>query len=131
MKKLIFMSLAFWLLLGSNAFAACTRADIAGTWNIYFGIGTAVARCTLKAPNIERGSSCYIPEVGNPVPLTGNLALRRNCNITGNVFFNGIQLTVDGWISRDKQNISGMTWFPIVSVNPVSNVGGVFSGVKK
>jgi hypothetical protein len=131
MKKLIFILVSSWLVYGSSAFAACNRADVAGTWNIYFGIGSAVARCTLKVPHIGIGSSCYIPGVVSSIPLTGDLALRRNCNVSGKVLINGTELTVDGWISRDKENISGMSWFPIVSVNPLSNVGGVFSGVKK
>ncbi len=125
MKKIIIMFMSFWVAYGSTAYAKCGRSDAAGTWNIYFGIGTVVARCTIKAPKIEKGSYCYLPGIISSVPLTGYLALASNCHVSGNLVIYSSSVAVDGWISKDKETISGMTW------DPTNNIGAVFSGVKR
>ena len=54
MKKVTIVLLAFWVAYGSTAYAKCNRADVKGTWNVYFGLATVVARCTIKAPQIKQ-----------------------------------------------------------------------------
>ena len=129
MKKIIFMLLSFWVAYGSTAFAACNRANVAGTWSIYFGIGP-VARCTLKThrsgPAIASGSYCYLPGVISSIPLTGSLSLGSNCHVAGNLGINTTELSIDAWISKDRDSISGMVWNPLNSLE-----GSIFSGVKR
>jgi hypothetical protein len=125
MKKIIVILTFCWVGFGSTAFAACSSSQVKGVWDIYFGFGP-VAHCTLKAPHISSGSSCYLPGFNITAPLTGNLTLRRNCHVDGKLNINGTVLSVDAQISKDKENITGMVW------NPLNNLeGGIFSGVKR
>ena len=123
MKKIMCVLLSCLVVFGSPAFARCKQSDVKGIWNIYFGVGF-VSRCTLRAPQINSGSYCYVPQVINAVPLTGFLKLDKNCHVSGNLIINNAQFNVDAWISKDKETISGMSW------DPASGVGGIFSGVK-
>lgn len=128
MKTLMIVILMVLAISGEAAMARCKRAEVAGTWYIYFGVSTAAVRCTLKVPRsgptVGTGSYCLIPGLTGPIPLSGNLLLAANCHVAGQLAINGIQSPIDGWISRDKENISGMSW------DPVNAVGGIFSGVK-
>jgi len=113
---------------GEAAMARCNRAEVAGTWNIYFGTGNVAVRCTLKVPKsgptVSSSSYCIVPGLTPAIPLNGVLQLAANCHVAGVLTINGVQPPIDGWISRDKETISGMSW------DPVNNIGGIFSGVK-
>ena len=124
MKKNFILLLAFWVAYGSTVYAKCNKADVKGTWNVYFGLATVVARCTIKAPQIS-SSYCYVPGVPSLIPLTGTLNTSSNCHVTGSLTISTSAVAVDGWISRDKETISGMSW------DPTNNIGAVFTGVKR
>ncbi len=107
--------------------AACTRADFTGTWRIYFPEGNSAGRCTLIMPKtgttISTSSSCYLPGVVTSTPLRGNLTLFTDCHVTGTVTEGGQKSTIDAYISRGKDSISGMGWSGLE--------GGPFSGVRQ
>jgi hypothetical protein len=130
MKKIMIVCLSFWVVFSSIADAKCKRADVAGTWNMYFGVLGSATRCTVRSPRsgptVANGSYCYLPGVINYIPLTGSLILSSNCHVTGLLNIYTTQFSVDAWISKDKETISGMSWD---TTNNLS-LGGVFSGVK-
>jgi hypothetical protein len=125
MKKIIIILMLYWVGVASTVFAACTSPQVKSVWDIYFGVGS-VAHCLLKVPQISRGSSCYLPGFNVTVPLTGDLTLRKNCHVNGKLNINDTELSVDAQISKDKENITGMVWNPLNSLE-----GGIFSGVKR
>lgn len=108
MKKIIIVLLAFWFAFGKSANAKCNKADVKGTWNVYFGLATVVACCTIKAPQISN-SYCYVPGVPSFIPLIGSLNTNSDCHVTGTLTISTSAVAVDGWISRDKETISGMS----------------------
>jgi hypothetical protein len=127
MKQMMIVLLCMVMAYSPTAVAKCKRTEVAGIWNVYFGLGIAV-RCTLKIPKsgltVAAGSYCYVPGLISSIPLNGNLQLSSNCHVTGQLIINGTQSPVDGWISKDKETISGMSW------DPASGLGGIFTGVK-
>jgi len=122
MKKII-MIMCF-LFVSNMAAAACIRADMTGTWIIYT-MFDRVGRCTVFFPatgnTISTNSVCQIPGVGN-VPIRGTLNIRSSCQITGSTNIGGQARNIDAWLSKDKNDISGMGWN--------GAIGFVFSGVK-
>jgi hypothetical protein len=128
MKKMMIVLSCLLTAYNSMAYAKCKRAEVAGKWVIYFGVGFA-SRCTLISPragstSVASGSYCYIPGVVSSIPLTGDLLLSSDCHVIGQFVINNTALNMDGWISKDKETISGMSW------NPANGVGGIFTGVK-
>lgn len=109
--------------------AACYRADLTGTWRLYT-VFNSPGRCTLNMPSsgttISTTSSCYLPGIVNAAPLRGNIAIDAACHVYGTINAGGLIRSIDGWISRGKDSISGIGWSP-------SNVyiGKDFSGVKQ
>jgi hypothetical protein len=130
MKTLISLSLlSIGLVCNATAFASCTRADLTGTWRIYT-VFDSVARCTLVMPasgsTISASSSCYLPGVATSVPITGTLSITTGCHVLGNASVSGEPRKIDAWISRGKDSVSGMVWYPQNSF-----VGDVFTGIKQ
>lgn len=127
--KTLVISLALAALPAVGSAATCARADLTGTWMIYTDLG-AVARCKIVMPAtgtaIGTGSTCWVPGVANVVPFTGSLSIAANCRVTGSISAGGQQRTVDGWISKGKDSISGMGY----NTADVA-VGRTFSGVKQ
>lgn len=109
--------------------ATCTRADIAGSWKLY-SVFKSVGRCSLIIPTIgttiSTSSYCYLPGVVSSTPLRGTLNLSTGCHVTGSITVGTYQRSVDAYISKGKDSISGIAWQP-------SNVyiGHQFSGVKQ
>lgn len=110
--------------------STCTRADFTGTWRIYALLFDSAARCTLIMPStgttISSSSVCYVPGVVNSTPLSGTLTIGTDCHITGKITVASQPRQIDAWISKGKDNISGMGWNPSAYYN-----GGTFSGVKQ
>ncbi|CAG7856880.1 hypothetical protein MCAMS1_01539 [biofilm metagenome] len=112
MKQIMTVCLCMVLAYSSTTEAKCKRAEVAGIWAVYFGLGVA-ARCTLKIPKsgltAAVGSYCYVPGFASTIPLNGSLLLSPNCHVSGHLSINGTQSPIDGWISKDKETISGMS----------------------
>ena len=129
-KPLISLSLvSIGLVCNATAFAICTRADLTGTWRFYTLLDS-VARCTIVMPasgsTISGSSYCYLPGVVNSIPITGTLSITSGCHVMGNATVNGEPRKIDAWISRGKDSVSGMAWYPTNSF-----VGDVFTGIKQ
>lgn len=109
--------------------AGCTRADLAGSWQLYT-VFDSVARCTVIMPktgtDIAINSSCYLPEIVDSVAVAGTITLSANCHVTGNISIGTQQRTIDGYISKKKDTLSGMAWQP-----GYVYAGDSFSGVKQ
>ena len=97
-----------------TAMAACSRADLTGTWRAYFTLGS-VARCSIVMPAtgtaIASNSSCYIP--GSPTKaITGTLAITTDCHVTGKVTVSGTVRQADAWLNKSKDTMAGIGWDP-------------------
>ena len=107
------------LLFGAPAFASCTRADLTGIWRTY-SMADSVGRCTLvmgaSGSTISSNSSCYLPGVVDSAPVTGSLNITTGCRVTGSISLAGEPRTIDAWISRGKDSMSGMGWHPTNSM---------------
>jgi hypothetical protein len=75
---------------------------------------------------MSASSYCYLPGVVNSAPLKGTITIDSACHVAGNINAGGLPRTVDAWVSKGKDSISGIGWHPS---NP--NVGNAFSGVKQ
>lgn len=130
-KRLPFYFLSLCMATASfTASAACTRADLTGTWRIYSVFSDSVMRCMLVMPSsgaaISSKSLCYIPDYLRSNPLSGKLTIDSACHVTGNIVINTEQRSIDAWVSKGKDSISGMGWD---SAQPFS--GTVFAGSKQ
>lgn len=114
MKKTIIALLLSAAIL-NTAEAACSRADQTGTWIVFSTVNGDVARCTVVFPStgtaMTTTSSCYVPSVGT-YTLRGNLTLTSNCHLYGSINVGGMVNSMDGWISKGKDSISGIVWQP-------------------
>ena len=133
MKKIVYI----FLFLLSNLYvsvstAACVRADLSSVWRIYTEHDSGAMRCTLVMPTsgttIASNSYCYIPGVTSSTPMSGSLSLDpTNCHVYGSIKIGKDSArSVDAWISKGKDSMSGMSWKPSTPTD-----GGDFSGVKQ
>lgn len=126
-----FTTLALMAITAAPAlsYADCTRANLTGTWRIYTMFNSP-GRCTLVMPSagvtMSSSSYCYLTGQGSAVPLRGFIGINPDCHVYGSINAGGLARLVDGWISKGKDSISGITWSQ-------SNgyVGHDFSGVKQ
>ncbi|MDD5275716.1 MAG: hypothetical protein PHR16_06510 [Methylovulum sp.] len=130
-KRLLIYLLSLCMATASfNVSAVCTRADLTGTWRIYSVFSDSVMRCMLIMPSsgtsISSKSSCYILDFKSSKPLTGKLTIDSACHITGNVIIDAKQRSIDAWVSKGKDSISGMGWDPAQAFS-----GDVFAGAKQ
>jgi hypothetical protein len=131
MKKtwMIYSVLCTSLLCSAPVFASCARADLTGIWRTY-SMFDSVGRCTIvmgaSGSAIASNSSCYLPGVADSAPVTGSLSITTGCRVTGSISLAGEPRTIDAWIGRGKDSISGMGWHPTNSM-----VGFIFSGVRQ
>ena len=109
--------------------AACTRADLTGTWRLYT-VFNSPGRCTLIMPSsgntMSASSYCYLPGVTSSTPLKGSITIDSACHVAGSINAGGLPRTVDAWVSKGKDSISGIAWNPSNAY-----VGNAFSGVKQ
>lgn len=109
--------------------ATCTRADLTGSWRIYTEFNS-VARCTLIMPStgttVSTSSYCYLPGVVSSTPLRGTVNIYTDCHVTGSVSIGTEKRTIDAYISKGKDSISGIGWKPSYVYT-----GAAFSGVKQ
>jgi len=114
--------------LSTPAYAACTRADLTGTWRL-FTVFDSVARCTLVMPSVGAtvgaSSTCWLPDVAS-VTLRGTINVLSDCRVYGSITIGTRRRLVEAYISKGKDSISGIAW---QSGNPYS--GNQFSGVKQ
>ena len=130
-------------IVSHDTLAACTRADITGTWRIYSRLENyssspsyrdSVINCKLVMPGsgqaISSTSVCthYIDNIPKPL-LSGNLTIDAACHITGTVKIGGEQRKLDAWVSKGKDSMSGMMWNPTFS-SSYHDLSEIFSGVK-
>lgn len=112
-SKIFFGAALLTLAIPGAASAACTRADLTGTWRTYALLPLGPGRCTLVMPAsgtaISASSSCYVPAAGT-LPITGSLAITTACQVTGSVTVGGKKYLFNAWISRGKDSIAGMGW---------------------
>ncbi len=129
MKKTILAALLLAILPTLTEAATCTSADMAGSWKLYT-VFDSVGRCSLIMPatgtTISTSSYCYLPGVVSSISLRGTLKISTGCQVTGSITIGTYQRTVDAYISKGKDSISGIAW-------QSSNVyvGNQFSGVKQ
>jgi hypothetical protein len=128
MKKIVF-TLILAILPTLTEAATCTRADLTGSWKIYTVL-YSVGRCSLIMPatgtTISTSSSCYFPEVTPSTPLRGTLKIATDCQVTGSITIGTYQRTIDAYINKSKDSVSGIGW----QYGNVYN-GYPFSGVKQ
>ncbi|MDD5273898.1 MAG: hypothetical protein PHU14_14430 [Methylovulum sp.] len=127
MKKLM-LALILTLPLSAQS-ATCTQVDLGGSWKIY-SVFDSPARCTLIMPSnsstVSTTSTCYLPGVVASTPLRGTLNIAADCHVYGTITIGTLSRSIDGYISKGKDSISGAAWQP-------GNVyiGNQFSGVKQ
>lgn len=113
MKKTISAALFLAILPTLTEAATCTRADLAGSWKVYTVLYT-VGRCSLIMPatgtTISTRSSCYFPEAVSSTPLRGTLRISTDCQVTGSITIGTHQRTIDAYISKGKDSVSGIGW---------------------
>ena len=144
--KQLHILILFFVMTGcsQNILAACTRADLTGTWKIYSHLENysttweyGVIGCNLIMPVSGQATSAnlvcshYIAWDRGTVTkllLSGNLTIDAACHIVGVVTVGDQKRNVDGWISKGKDSISGMMWNPTVNGHDLSEI---FSGVKQ
>jgi hypothetical protein len=110
-KTILVISMLF---LSNVASAACTRPDFTGSWKLYT-MFPGVGRCTLVIPvsgtTMSTSSSCVVPGMA-ALTLRGTLSIAADCHVTGSIKVAGYSKSIDGWISKGKDSISGISWTP-------------------
>lgn len=109
----------FGLVAPRESQAACSRADLDGTWQIYsfFVSGGAAGwdRCTVRisSGNIRSGTGCSERLAGGgsrtPKVKGGSLSIGSNCKIRGNIRIGNCRNTIsEAWLARDKFTLAGV-----------------------
>ncbi len=92
----------------SASFAACTSAQVSGTWEVAFSDGNS---CRLKLNNngsISADKSvCYDPTRGTTVPDSGNLKVQGNCFAEGEIVIGGAVIELPVQFSNDRTTAAG------------------------
>lgn len=136
-KTLLLAALGALLAHNTAASAACTRADLGGTWQMYLNNANydgfadySSIRCTLTLPStgsaVTTNSVCYgitngtsnIPTamVLLPTVVSSSWGINTSCHIVGqltirykNYIPNTDPRAVEAWLTPDKGSIQGVT----------------------
>ncbi len=118
MKKILLIA-AMFLTFGSAANAACTRADLTGSWVAYStGAYSNAARTSFTVPakgNVVSGTSLS----ANGVSGTGDFTITsfdKSCHFVGYSFDGTGTTYFDAYVSKGKDSMSGM-WYESVGTN--------------
>lgn len=99
----LLVSLAF----SANAYAGCTNAQLAGTWDVVFSDGNS---CRLVLDDngevlIESDrslSTCFDPFRGATVPDEGKYGVTQDCSVTFNLVVEGLIVEMYGRIIQPR-----------------------------
>lgn len=122
MLKKTGLGIALALLAGSTAYAACTQADLAGSWQAYAmsasNSGVALTRCKMSvngAGTIAASSICT-DHAGNSAPMQAasvKLTVGATCTFNGQFRLGNVLYRIlHGTVASDKKTASGMGTFP-------------------
>lgn len=128
MKRLVLAAIALGFSVGVNA--ACTRADLTGTWVVYSsGAYSYATRCQLTF--LKKGdtasASCL---AANGVTANATLAVSnfdKDCHMVGTLVTPTDTAVIDSYVSKGKDSLSGM-WVETIGTNLYS---GSFNGSKQ
>lgn len=127
MKKILLIA-AILLTFSFAANAACTRANLTGTWMVYStGAYSYANQCKLIIPATGNAftGSCIAAD-GTTTSAAGTITMiDKACHFTSN-FASANVLVTDAYLNRSKDGLSGM-WSQYVGAYLYS---GAFNGVK-
>jgi hypothetical protein len=119
-KAIAIASVGLAMGFSSASFAACTAAQVSGTWEVAFSDGNS---CRLKLNNngsINAGKSvCYDPTRGTAVPDSGNLKVQGNCFAEGEIVLGGARVELPVQFSNDRTTAAGRYLAPDMSKGSV------------
>ncbi len=129
MKKII-LTAAMLLTFGSAANAACTRADLTGTWVVYSsGAYSYANRCQLIIPakGDTFSASCFAANNSISNATVSITSFDKTCHLVSQFVSPTDTITVDAFVSKGKDSMSGM-WVEYANGNTDS---GSFNGSKQ
>jgi hypothetical protein len=142
-RKIVFVALVFWALLGSEGLTQersaaakvgnCSQSTIVGTWQTILTQGQGVDNASdsfacpinIAADGTATAGNCtLLPGMSFVLPPSGTLKIENTCHVTGSISYNSCQgtsclsvaLVISAWRSADGSRITGFQqWACIVS----------------
>lgn len=134
MKKLVLAIIASCFCVSANA--ACTRADLNGSWVAYStGSDSAASRTkfaiTAKS-NIALAQSVSTLDVNQAIPETLNItSIAKDCVFLGNIVNDYGTAMISGTMTKTKDSIIGIWFQQDASNNYRLIASGAFSAIKQ
>ena len=97
----------------ANAYAGCTNAQFAGTWDVVFSDGNAChlvvdSDGTVITNSDFSQSTCFDPFRGSTVPNSGAVVVATDCSVTFALVVEGFPLEMYGRIAKTRDTGAGI-----------------------
>lgn len=107
-----FLATVVLLAWGSSAYAACTSAQFAGTWDVVFSDGNSCRLVLTKdgdvLTNPDRSlSTCFDPFRGETAPDSGTYDIARTCDAHFSLVIEGLFVEMYGRIAQPRNVSAG------------------------
>jgi len=106
--NILLITLVSVLAWGSSAYAGCTNAQFAGTWDVTFSDGNSCTFLVDKQGDVIADESiCNDPFRGTTAPDSGSFAVAEGCSFEAGIVVEGIPIELAGYISRGRDTGAG------------------------
>lgn len=126
-------TLVVLLAWGPSAYAACTNAQFAGTWDVVFSDGNSCRLVLNKEgevlTNPDRSlSTCFDPFRGTAVPDSGTYDVASDCSASFFPVVEGLTIQMYGRIAQPRN--TGAGFFVVEFPGPPWAVKGAFTMIR-
>lgn len=96
------------LVFSTSAYAGCTNAQFAGTWEMVFSDGNSCELVVNRVGDVVADESiCFDPFRGATEPDSGALIVAEDCSVSGTLVVEGAPVSLAGRIARGRDSGAG------------------------